>query len=173
MLELRVISSDLYHNCFIIFLILILHISHYSSYKTFNYTIQPSISKRHISSANFMMHEIHCRRHIVLCEHCDEPIPQTELEQHFNELHAKVPCDKCQEKISKDCMEKHMVGRSCFTIKIVCSLNVVVFCNVNLKVSCLCFLAYDIQLSYEMCNYVWFYLGFMLESCCDCKAIYR
>ncbi|XP_059140016.1 TRAF-type zinc finger domain-containing protein 1-like [Physella acuta] len=71
-------------------------------------TKQCSNCKRHISSANFMMHEIHCRRHIVLCEHCDEPIPQTELEQHFNELHAKVPCDKCQEKISKDCMEKHM-----------------------------------------------------------------
>ncbi|CAL1527905.1 unnamed protein product [Lymnaea stagnalis] len=64
--------------------------------------------KRDISSANFVMHEIHCRRHIILCQHCNEPIPKIELEQHFNELHAKIPCEKCLKEIPKEKMSQHL-----------------------------------------------------------------
>ncbi|GFS12695.1 TRAF-type zinc finger domain-containing 1 [Elysia marginata] len=64
--------------------------------------------KRDIAAANFVMHEVHCRRHIVLCEHCQEPVPRSEIEQHFNELHAKLPCGKCKLHIEKDKMEQHM-----------------------------------------------------------------
>jgi len=54
------------------------------------------------------MHEIHCRRHIILCEHCQEPIPRSEQEQHYNEFHAKVPCEQCHTSIAKDALEVHM-----------------------------------------------------------------
>ncbi|KAK3710494.1 hypothetical protein RRG08_021310 [Elysia crispata] len=64
--------------------------------------------KRDISAANFVMHEMHCRRHIVLCDNCQEPVPRSEIEQHFNELHAKLPCDKCKLNVEKDQMERHM-----------------------------------------------------------------
>ncbi|GFO41265.1 traf-type Zinc finger domain-containing protein 1-like protein [Plakobranchus ocellatus] len=63
--------------------------------------------KRDISAANFVMHEMHCRRHIVLCEHCKEPVPRSEIEQHFNDLHVTLPCEKCKQNIAKDKMEKH------------------------------------------------------------------
>ena len=68
-------------------------------------------SKRDIASANFVMHEMHCRRHISLCEHCQEPIPRSELEQHFNDVHAKIPCERCKLEVSKDSMEGHMVSK--------------------------------------------------------------
>ena len=58
------------------------------------------------------MHEIHCRRHIILCEHCQEPIPRSEQEQHYNEFHAKVPCEQCHTSIAKDALEVHMVRNS-------------------------------------------------------------
>ncbi|XP_005108630.1 TRAF-type zinc finger domain-containing protein 1 [Aplysia californica] len=64
--------------------------------------------KRDISSSNFVMHEMHCRRHIVLCDHCQEPIPRSELEQHFNDVHAKTPCVLCKMEVAKENMEKHM-----------------------------------------------------------------
>ncbi|RUS81422.1 hypothetical protein EGW08_010806 [Elysia chlorotica] len=64
--------------------------------------------KRDISTANFVMHEMHCRRHIVLCEHCQEPVTRSEIEEHFNEFHIKLPCEKCQLTVEKDKMEQHM-----------------------------------------------------------------
>lgn len=67
-------------------------------------------SKRDISAANFVMHEMHCRRHIVLCEHCGEPVHRSEVGQHFSNLHAKIPCEKCQQMISKSDMAKHLVS---------------------------------------------------------------
>ncbi|BFZ18946.1 hypothetical protein BsWGS_21985 [Bradybaena similaris] len=64
--------------------------------------------KRDISAANFVMHEVHCRRHIVLCDHCGEPIHRSELEQHFNDHHAQIPCEKCHKMVSKSDMSKHL-----------------------------------------------------------------
>lgn len=63
--------------------------------------------KRDISAANFMMHEMHCRRHISLCEHCKEPIPKAEMEVHFEESHAKINCTKCNQPVQKMDLEKH------------------------------------------------------------------
>ena len=59
---------------------------------------------------NFVMHEMHCRRHIVLCDNCKEPVPRSELEKHFNELHAKVTCTVCGDPVEKDQLEHHMVS---------------------------------------------------------------
>lgn len=66
-------------------------------------------SQRNISAANFVMHEMHCRRHIALCEHCKEPVPKSELEQHFEENHAKIACQKCGVHVEKNLLEKHEV----------------------------------------------------------------
>ncbi|XP_067687182.1 TRAF-type zinc finger domain-containing protein 1-like [Haliotis asinina] len=66
--------------------------------------------KKDISAANFTMHEVHCRRHIVLCEHCDEPVPRSEMEEHFSEHHAKVACTQCGEQQEKTQLQEHMEG---------------------------------------------------------------
>ncbi|XP_033747693.1 TRAF-type zinc finger domain-containing protein 1-like isoform X2 [Pecten maximus] len=63
--------------------------------------------KREINAANFMMHEMHCRRHISLCTHCQEPIPKAEMDVHFEESHAKINCAKCNQAVQKMDLEKH------------------------------------------------------------------
>lgn len=63
--------------------------------------------KKQISSNNFVMHEMHCKRHISLCEHCNEPIPKSEMEVHFEEVHAKINCPKCDVEVEKCHLEDH------------------------------------------------------------------
>lgn len=63
--------------------------------------------KRDISAANFVMHEMHCMRNITLCKHCQEPVPKAEIKQHFEELHAKIACEKCGKQVEKSHLEKH------------------------------------------------------------------
>ncbi|CAH1800375.1 unnamed protein product [Owenia fusiformis] len=63
--------------------------------------------KRDIAMVNYTMHELHCRRNIVLCEHCKEPVPRTEMEEHFEEEHAKVNCELCKKPIEKSKLEEH------------------------------------------------------------------
>ncbi|KAL3858109.1 hypothetical protein ACJMK2_012720 [Sinanodonta woodiana] len=63
--------------------------------------------KRDIATSNFMTHEIHCKRHISLCEHCKEPVPKGEMEVHFEEMHAKIKCPKCGIEVEKTHFEDH------------------------------------------------------------------
>ena len=70
-------------------------------------------SKRDIAVSNFLMHEVHCRRNIVLCDHCKEPVPRSELEEHFEEYHAPVKCDLCTGVFEKDVIQKHKVMYKC------------------------------------------------------------
>ncbi|KAK7087657.1 TRAF-type zinc finger domain-containing protein 1-like [Littorina saxatilis] len=64
--------------------------------------------KKDIAAANFTMHEVHCRRHLVLCDHCKEPVPRTELDQHFNDVHAKIACTQCTQEVEKDQLDGHL-----------------------------------------------------------------
>ncbi|KAH3887241.1 hypothetical protein DPMN_011257, partial [Dreissena polymorpha] len=63
--------------------------------------------KKQISANNFVMHEMHCRRHIGLCEYCKEPFPRNEMEAHFQESHAKIKCPKCQVEVEVMHLEDH------------------------------------------------------------------
>ena len=67
-------------------------------------------SKRDISAANFLMHEVHCRRNIVLCDRCDEPFPRSQLTNHVQEAHATEPCEMCQASIEKCKIQEHKVS---------------------------------------------------------------
>lgn len=64
--------------------------------------------KKDIAVSNFTMHEMHCRRHLVLCQHCEEPVPRSELDQHFNDVHAKIACTMCGSEFEKDQIDTHM-----------------------------------------------------------------
>lgn len=63
--------------------------------------------KKQISASNFVMHEMHCKRHISLCKHCNEPIPSNEMSVHFEENHAKIKCPKCDTEVEKMHLEDH------------------------------------------------------------------
>ena len=67
-------------------------------------------SKRDIACANFTMHEVHCKRNIVLCGKCQEPIPRSEMESHEAEVHVLTPCDLCQKSFEKAALEEHVVS---------------------------------------------------------------
>ena len=51
--------------------------------------------KRDIAAVNFVMHDVHCRRNILLCSVCDEPVARSELDDHMSEEHTHCPeCNK-------------------------------------------------------------------------------
>ena len=56
------------------------------------------------------MHEVHCRRNIVLCERCQEPVPRSEMEAHTEEMHAEEPCGLCGRKFEKCELDDHQVS---------------------------------------------------------------
>ncbi|XP_071789855.1 uncharacterized protein [Asterias amurensis] len=62
--------------------------------------------KRDIPSVNYVTHQTHCSRNIVLCNQCKEPVPRSEMEEHNDEYHAKVTC-KCGEAVEKCKQEEH------------------------------------------------------------------
>ena len=47
-------------------------------------------SKRDIPAINYVMHIAHCKRNIVLCKECQEPVAISQQEEHFEEYHVKV-----------------------------------------------------------------------------------
>ena len=57
----------------------------------------------------FLLHENHCRRHIVLCDTCGEPVPRTMMEEHMTE-HEEIPCDQCRSPVERENMEAHLVS---------------------------------------------------------------
>ena len=66
-------------------------------------------SKHDIAAQSFQIHEAHCHRHIVLCSTCGEPVPRTQLEEHFEENHIEAPCNLCGQRMAKDQLDEHKV----------------------------------------------------------------
>ncbi|XP_022096187.1 TRAF-type zinc finger domain-containing protein 1-like [Acanthaster planci] len=62
--------------------------------------------KRDIPSMNYLMHQNHCSRNIVLCSKCEEPVPRSEMSEHNEEYHIEVTC-KCGEAVEKWKQEEH------------------------------------------------------------------
>ncbi|XP_075691117.1 TRAF-type zinc finger domain-containing protein 1 isoform X2 [Rhinoderma darwinii] len=62
--------------------------------------------KRDIPLVNFTIHEIHCRRNISMCKLCKEPIPRSDMEDHYASEHAPVTC-KCNMTMEKCALEEH------------------------------------------------------------------
>lgn len=62
--------------------------------------------KRDIPMVNFTIHEIHCRRNICICKHCQEPIPRSDMDDHYASEHAPVTC-KCNMTMEKCALEEH------------------------------------------------------------------
>lgn len=69
----------------------------------------PPPSKRFISSSTFVLHEAHCRRHLTLCEICDELVPTQELEAHHLEYHTPTSCHQCGATMPRDQLDEHLV----------------------------------------------------------------
>ena len=69
-------------------------------------------SLRDIASENFVMHEVHCRRNIALCTHCQEPVARAEMDNHYEEYHASIQCEKCKASMEKTQLESHQVSNT-------------------------------------------------------------
>lgn len=64
--------------------------------------------KKDIAAANFTIHEVHCKRRLVLCTICSVPVLRSGETQHVNDVHAKTPCAQCQEEVERDHMTGHL-----------------------------------------------------------------
>ncbi|XP_052051860.1 XIAP-associated factor 1 isoform X2 [Apodemus sylvaticus] len=45
--------------------------------------------KRSVSSLHFTLHEAHCLRFLVLCQECEEPIPESKMKAHMEAVHQQ------------------------------------------------------------------------------------
>lgn len=57
----------------------------------------------------YQTHEVHCRKHTMLCEICDEPIAIREKEEHDKEYHTPAICELCGESFPADTLDEHKV----------------------------------------------------------------
>lgn len=105
--------------------------------------------KKDIAVANFTMHEVHCKRHLELCPLCQEPVPRTEKDEHFKDVHAKVPCAQCSLEMEKVQMESHLKNY-CLKRQVHCE-----YCELQLPHS-------ELAAHVEFC-------GTRTESCPLCK----
>ncbi|XP_006821636.1 TRAF-type zinc finger domain-containing protein 1-like [Saccoglossus kowalevskii] len=104
--------------------------------------------KRDIPSANFMMHQTHCHRNIILCKSCKEPVPRSEMDNHVEEQHVKVTC-KCGVAVEKCHIEDHEAN-SCSKRKQSCE-----YCELEMD-------AYDMADHVDFC-------GSRTEPCPNCQ----
>ncbi|XP_056392584.1 TRAF-type zinc finger domain-containing protein 1 isoform X2 [Hyla sarda] len=65
--------------------------------------------KRDIPVDNFTIHEIHCKRNISMCKLCKEPIPKSDMEDHYASEHVPVTC-KCNMTMEKCAQEEHEIS---------------------------------------------------------------
>ncbi|XP_030073572.1 TRAF-type zinc finger domain-containing protein 1 isoform X2 [Microcaecilia unicolor] len=71
--------------------------------------------KKDIPMANFTIHEIHCRRNIMVCQTCMEPVPKSEMDDHIEFEHAQITC-KCGMKLERSQLEKHETLECCLRL---------------------------------------------------------
>ncbi|XP_043942516.1 XIAP-associated factor 1-like isoform X4 [Protopterus annectens] len=82
--------------------------------------------EREIAGSNFIIHEAHCVRTIVLCEVCKEPVSKDMLQDHKETQHQEVMC-KCGMKMEKKVFEKHQ-AEECMLQTIPCE-----FCKMEVE----------------------------------------
>ncbi|XP_004376174.1 XIAP-associated factor 1 isoform X1 [Trichechus manatus latirostris] len=63
--------------------------------------------KRSVACAHFALHEAHCLRFLVICPECGEPIPESKMEEHFENSHKEVERAKCRQNMQKHLLEVH------------------------------------------------------------------
>ncbi|NXE25783.1 TRAD1 protein, partial [Ardeotis kori] len=81
-----------------------------------------------IPVANFIMHEIHCRRNIEVCRYCSESIPKSEMKNHIESEHVQVTC-KCGMKTEKRLLKDHEAS-ACPLRPALCQ-----YCDIQLAIS--------------------------------------
>ncbi|XP_042297321.1 TRAF-type zinc finger domain-containing protein 1 isoform X2 [Sceloporus undulatus] len=62
--------------------------------------------QKEIPAANFVIHEIHCRRNIGVCPVCKEAFPKVELRRHQEQEHTQVVC-KCGREMDRGLLQEH------------------------------------------------------------------
>ncbi|GAQ81652.1 hypothetical protein KFL_000860240 [Klebsormidium nitens] len=67
--------------------------------------------KKVISTANFDLHAVHCKRNLEKCQRCGEMVARVRAAEHFDEFHALVPCTLCQAKIEVSDLARHNLNQ--------------------------------------------------------------
>ena len=104
-------------------------------------------SKRSIATSNLQIHELHCQKHLLVCQKCGEAIPKSATEEHDEEYHKEVECDLCHGFLPVDQLVKHKVnstitaslcyaGRFCFLILILPWSNTPLFYALLFYITC-------------------------------------
>uniref|UniRef100_UPI00398E5B0F XIAP-associated factor 1 n=1 Tax=Pristiophorus japonicus TaxID=55135 RepID=UPI00398E5B0F len=68
--------------------------------------------KKDVTTLNYRIHEIHCRRFIQLCSLCGETVPRAELQAHHETQHRQVQCSLCHKSMEHFRLETH-TGEDC------------------------------------------------------------
>ncbi|XP_012250638.2 uncharacterized protein LOC105682952 [Athalia rosae] len=105
--------------------------------------------KLKIAPQNYMMHTLHCVRHLQLCTSCGDPYPKDEIDDHIIAEHGTEKCEACGEDVEKGFMQNHM-QTDCFKRLIACP-----YCELELP-SC------DMTKHTDYC-------GTRTEKCEDCE----
>ncbi|XP_036420691.1 XIAP-associated factor 1 isoform X2 [Colossoma macropomum] len=106
-------------------------------------------SNKEVAKVNYSMHEAHCKRFLCLCPDCGDSVPKEQLEEHREEQHTVVRCQKCDEKMQRCKLPDHEKDE-CSERPQSCE-----FCNLELPLSAL-------NEHTETC-------GSRTERCPDCK----
>nr|XP_033778764.1 XIAP-associated factor 1 isoform X2 [Geotrypetes seraphini] len=85
--------------------------------------------KRDVAVSNFSLHETHCKRFLVVCTKCDEPVPAAEMGEHQETQHKQVTCKLCNQGIQQYLMETHET-EECRNRPVTCE-----FCELDLAFS--------------------------------------
>lgn len=55
--------------------------------------------KQLFPESKIQLHEAYCLRNIRKCPNCDMFVDKRELEEHKEEFHTKVTCEKCGQSV--------------------------------------------------------------------------
>ncbi len=61
--------------------------------------VQCSNCKRQFTVKKIALHEVYCERNLRKCEHCEEYIDKSVMNEHIEEMHSTRRCEYCGESV--------------------------------------------------------------------------
>ena len=65
------------------------------------------LCKKDVPEENFQIHEVNCIKNNVKCEKCEEIVPKSSYEEHFESLHQLKKCINCEVEFEARFLASH------------------------------------------------------------------